>query len=528
MRFIDHFSRSVEIHDRGLTRPSIHGPSYMALVGSQVKEALKSAKLDKPNPELVQLTLGKFLDWTKNPSSEEFGWMDLAILCWALDVQIGNFRDRSIMESTSFFQSFHKLMIRHENSETLTPYLWQGLFNTYLNFQYHKSPLGRLNWESLRSILRATSGMVLRNASFKPLWLENVLKYEVLLEENAAHTLARQSLAELDTRLIDSIANDVEIPPTSWFWPDILLAQVREITSYSDDRFKKSISLVLPTLKLRKECLDAGLAAILDRYSKCDFNDVHSELKDTALELWKSPTLERQRDWERVSIDSKKMVQRWLVVEDIRDFFLNLRKSDNDDSFDRRRFEFWMQFLDQITFAFLALGPETREIFENLLKGKIGRYAGLSGTLRSNNAFIMRVGRVYIVEFSELGKMFAYEESKIRPHLSIDTIRYERLRQHSNSLFKDGSGNSDGIAHRGGWEERFISELSEINIRPDKMDFEELIARYNLKVESAPSGTQLVRHHHEDGVLATLLRQNNFNYKYRQGYYRNPRIESRY
>lgn len=498
----------------------------MALVKDEVKESLKGAKLDKPNPELVQMTLIKFINWTIEPNSEDFKWMDLAILCWALDAPIPDLKNGTILESEPYFHGFQKLIIRHEKSETITPYLWQGLLNAYFNFEYRKTTQGRLNWESLRRILRGTLGIVLRNASFQPIWLENVAKHNVLFEDDVSQKLAKKSLQDAHTRLIDDIAYDVEIPSTSWFWPDLLLAQVNEITSYSDERFKKAINLVLPNLKKRKECFDAGLALILNRYSICTVNEVHADLKDTSLDSWKSPTLERQREWERVTLEAKKMVQRWLVVEDIRDFFLTLRKSENDDSFDRRRFEFWMQFLDQITFAFLVLGPETRASFDKLLKGKVGRFGGLTGSTRSNNAFVMRVGRVYIVEFSEVGKMFAFEESKIRPHLNSGMVNYRMLRQPANSLFKDATGTPDGIPHMRGWEDRFYQALLAIKIVPDRLNLVDLVERYNLKIESTPSGTEWVRHRHDEGVLADLLRQHKFIYKYRQGFYRNQRTES--
>jgi len=82
LKYFDHFLNALDHHERCLPSPSVQGAYYMALVKDEVKESLKGAKLDKPNPELVQMTLIKFINWTIEPNSEDFKWMDLAILCW--------------------------------------------------------------------------------------------------------------------------------------------------------------------------------------------------------------------------------------------------------------------------------------------------------------------------------------------------------------------------------------------------------------------------------------------------------------
>jgi hypothetical protein len=55
------------------------------------------------------------------------------------------------------------------------------------------------------------------------------------------------------------------------------------------------------------------------------------------------------------------------------------------------------------------------------------------------------------------------------------------------------------------------------------MDLDEIINRYKLQLVTLPSGTEKIGHDYSVGTLADLLRQHQFSYSYKDGFYRNPR-----
>lgn len=530
MSYLDMFHQNMAKTDLALSTKTVDFVAYMISSKEKVNEILKDATLGEPNEQMKQKAIAKFADWSGNQNSVEFGWMDLSLLCWGLDtpVQVSSGKSVSILKSEHVFKKFEVLFHDYKHRGITTPYPWQGLFRAFLNFPYRTDQGGKENWNRLRRMLGESVADVAKKAGCVPRWLEGLLKHKEIFEENITSKLAKKALAgRIDE--IHAIAQDVDIPATSWFWPELIMSQVAEISEYSDDMFKRAIEAVLPQLTRHAECLDDGLAGILNRYAKCASTEPHEALKSEAVKRWRSPALERQRNWERVTPETKRMVQRWLVVEDLRDFFLNLRSAAGEEAFNRRRFEFWMQFLDQITYSHLILGPETRESLRSLLSGKVGRYSDLTGTTRSNNAFVMRLGNIYIVEFSGVGKTWAYNESKMLPLLSSRSISYNDIRDTDKSLFTAYWGHEDGgLAHRGGWEGNFLNGLGSLGIKPDPMNLDEFTGRYNLKMVRQPSGTEYIQHNHAEGMIASdLYHTFKFDFQPNKGFFRTPNQANR-
>jgi hypothetical protein len=54
------------------------------------------------------------------------------------------------------------------------------------------------------------------------------------------------------------------------------------------------------------------------------------------------------------------------------------------------------------------------------------------------------------------------------------------------------------------------------------MSFDEIVQRYQLRVEILPSGSERIRHDYGTGIVADFLRQHGFSYKTNQGFFRSP------
>lgn len=490
--------------------------AYMLKKQQEISNILKNAKVEKPNPLVIQQTLEKLLRHLSG-SNEAFSWLELAFLCWGLNNNIVNFSEKTILSSNKGFKAFQTLLHDAKQRGTFTAYLWQGLWFVFLNFNDRSVPIARQNWECLRKDLRDSLPDLLTTMKFIPLWLEAVERYPIIFEPDLTQKLAQQALSN-SYAVIQRMAEELNIPSTSWFWPDLLYAQITIILTYPDDAFKSYLNPLIEQLSKHSEYLDTGLAQLLDRYAKSSDDSVHSELKSLVVQRWKSPALEKQREWERVKPETKTMVQRWLVREDIQDIFQQLVD-------DHRRYEFWMQFIDQIDYTFVWLGSYAQRAHPHLLKSRIDRCSSLSGTKAENNALLMKIGKVYIVESGAVagGKCWAYPSELITPLLQRRTIDYQSLRNPYKCLWHT----LDGLAHVGKWEHNFLEALGYLRITPTLMNFEELIARYQIKVETLPSRCELIRHKYGVGTLANELNKHGFIYNFQQnGFYRNLRMPS--
>jgi hypothetical protein len=510
MLYIKQFNQQLRDNQSKFPTPKGNSVEYMQTKQAEITDILKNVKTEQPNPHLVQQTLNKFV---RNLSHNDFTWLELSFLCWGLNTAIADFPERTILGSDKVFQALQKLIEDAEKRGTFTAYLWQGLWLAFLNFNDTKSDIARNNWRVLRDGLHNSLKPLLATMQFLPSWLEAIERHKIIFDSDVTQKLARQALNN-DYRKINLLKQDIEIPSTSWFWIDFLTAQVQEIITYDDIGFKNTLDRLLDQLPEHPEYVDKGLAELLNRYADCSDNNAHLALKKLVVQRWKSPSLERQNDWVRVHPETKSMVQHWLALEDIYDIFQKLVD-------DHRRYEFWMQFIDQITYTFVWLGSYARDEYPHLLVDKSGRCANLTGARSDNNAILMKIGEVYIIESGAIGggSCWAYPSSVVTNWTRLPTLDHNQYASNRGKcLWSDG-----GLKHLGNnWEYNFLVALNNLSIKPTTMSFEELVERYQLKVEKLPSGTEWIQHNREIGTLAKELNTHEFNYSYQQnGFYRN-------
>jgi hypothetical protein len=149
------------------------------------------------------------------------------------------------------------------------------------------------------------------------------------------------------------------------------------------------------------------------------------------------------------------------------------------------------------------------------------------GAAANNNAFIMRIGNHFLVEFGIVGKCWGYAESTIKPLLQprqagIGSISYYALRAAGHCVLVGRYGQRDGLSHRGDWETHFSESFEKLGVVPDHLSVKELVARYQLDVVDRRSegGALWIRHAHDVGIVAERLRELSFTFKNsREGFY---------
>ncbi len=166
------------------------------------------------------------------------------------------------------------------------------------------------------------------------------------------------------------------------------------------------------------------------------------------------------------------MVSGWLKQWLIKEFFTKLAE---DGVGDRRRANFWLRYVNLIENSMqFALGAKalysTDRDFEVLRKNMTGLYTELKGAGSSNNAFIMTLGDLVVVEFGDIGALYGYDKSK---ELLFDTTfpvssavdAWNSLRHSSRMLWMK---HQDGIKGWNKWEDMFEATLKEhFDISPD-------------------------------------------------------------
>lgn len=326
--------------------------------------------------------------------------------CWGLTESCGN--QPPLIEDGRHFPT---MMTEIQNRQPRT-LLWRGLLDAYFRYTPQAGSEGEQNWRSLRNWL-AKDLLALRNripAALRELpWLNVLQTNYVLLEAAPCRAYAVNALQGDQTK-IAMIESVLGITEASWFWRELVFSQIEEAVGWREDaRFKQVLNTLLAQLAKHPALMDKGLSKLLTRYAKCTNKEAHEGLKQFAVKPereggWGSPQLVQQAKWGLVDPSVKTMVSQWLVKEDLEDFFERLQAGGLADT---RRLNFWMRFIKQISFSHVALSGhlcDSRQPnwvqFQDKRKGRFSRLEGGGG---GKNAFIMKIGEYYFVEFGESG-----------------------------------------------------------------------------------------------------------------------------
>jgi hypothetical protein len=218
---------------------------------------------------------------------------------------------------------------------------------------------------------------------------------------------------------------------------------------------------------------DEGLAKLLNRLADMSPAPLAPPLKDAVVHRWGNPWLQlNAMRWGRVSQEARALVTEWLKLEFIEAFFTLLAEEKTGDS---RRLEFWKRYVDSIEEIHFALGKGARQSnstdFVTLRKKMQGLIVPLEDNNKSNNAFIMRLGSLVVVEFSGYSNAcYGYQAADTHP-FRLDRPVVTPV-DHKNSLKRSDKAlwlqHQDGIHGYAKWEARFVDELARFGIHPKK------------------------------------------------------------
>lgn len=237
------------------------------------------------------------------------------------------------------------------------------------------------------------------------------------------------------------------------------MGYVRVVCAFADAQFLSELTRLLDLIDGRGEItLPAALAIqatamVVIRYCSCASQPEHAVLRDTCIHWIGNPWINRTAWDAHVNYEpARQMVNGWLKRRLIKDFFELLAQ---DGSADLRRLNYWLKWEPQITDMWFVMGANARDNhsapFMELRKRMTGRDRVLNDSNHQNNAFVMRIGQLLVIEFGVTGNAcYAFAASDFRTSLERKIFTIADLKQRTSAK---------RLSHQSHWEGAFDYEL---------------------------------------------------------------------
>lgn len=422
-----------------------------------LKRDLGSSDGGPPSGDVLQASLQNFA------KTQEVGtFTELKYVCYGVTVPVGGAEWR-VIDRTPLFDKLLSLVQQRQNQPKQFRRCYQGLLSGYFGFERHRPQEGSgpLNWaklqgflnERLRHLLLATA-----RRGVTPEWLPLLDSHRNLFSADPCARYA-DGLARGDANELKTVCAGLGIPGTSWVWDDALMAYVRAVCKSEDRAFHAGLSGVLKLVngradfKLAETLATKATAMTVERYAHCGDKPEHPELRDTSLQLIGNPWLKRTAWDAHVNHEpARQMVEGWLKRRLIKDFFELLAQ---DGGADLRRLDYWLNWEPQITDMWFVLGSDARHNssspFVELRKRMAGRDRILTDNNQQNNAFVMRIGPLLVIEFGVKGNAcYIFAASDFRTNLETRTLGIHDLKQRAHAT---------RLSHMAQWEGKFDYDL---------------------------------------------------------------------
>lgn len=348
--------------------------------------------------------------------------------------------------------------------------LLQGLVASYFLFDpdsTYATEVQTQNWIRLRSYI--SKNLESAKGVTNPDWLNCCLEHPSLFTESPGDDFVDLVLKGETEKLETTL--DLLRAKESWLPRELILSQVKKIARFDDERFMSFVAPMLSAIGPHRTIQNKAIALLVNRYAQIQNAPINTELKEITVTRWDNPWLTgSQKKWpNEVTDEGRALIADWLKSEFIEAFFTKMAE---DGTTDRRRLDFWMKYRKHMNHVHFALGTGILESNDPDLIFLKNKMKGLISHVRSRrvNAFIMYLGDVIAVEFSQMGNaLYFYDATNGAPFdlknslgLTIDV---------GNSL-KNSSGlrfsHQDAVNGFSKWESACLSFMAtKFGIHPD-------------------------------------------------------------
>jgi len=450
---VDNFSEADQVHNKFVKPTKLM--KTLALIERKFD--------DMENTQPIEEKIAKSILKLEEHGTDYLTKRDWKNLAWSLSKKLLNYEDKILFTfiGGQLIEQFSKM-----EPESLKSVYFPLLYSYFAVEQdeINKRPN---NWIQLRNILN-NNRSTLFQATLKPKkWLTTLTDHPEVLSLDPSKRFIRDFLQNSDDSRVSKQLESLSIAPNSWFWDSLVNSSIKSVKTMKEEDYFKVIPRFLLLLERNPIYTTAILTALLERYASTSKRAVvHEALKHTCLTQWDNPQYDSSAGWRNVSLDTKKMVIQWFVRADLEAFFKLFSQTADVD-----RFDYWIKFIDKISFSQIFLGPaavqsrhaEHRK-FRELNRGRL---KNITGSTPSNNAFLLKIDNVHIVDFSDTGNA-CYGYSDLPFNLSKKNITVHELKNKPHSIFRNGFGDTIGLSHAGNWEARFDKTLAELGIFSDQ------------------------------------------------------------
>jgi hypothetical protein len=433
-------------------------PHVMTEALRQIQREIGGDGIDIPDQNKLQKTLKSFARKSKVGSFNE-----LKYVCYGITVPIGDDQWR-IIDREPLFNALLGLVAGQSKYPKQFRRCYQGLLTSYFGFARNPEGLSEADhrWVTLRGYLASNLSPLVKVSSKRgplPTWLDTLQQHKNLLTDQPCNRYA-SGLSKNDTSELKAVCSGLGIQGNSWVWDEALLAYIRLVCDAEESYFKGKLTSALSlingqaSLKLPFSLSVKATAMMVKRYAGCTEKPEHSGLRDTCLEWIGNPWLKKTA-WDALVADepARQMINSWLKQRLIRDFFELLAA---DGAADLRRLNYWLKLEAKITDMWFVLGSEARynrtAAFKDLRKRMEGRYRYLIDNNVQNNAFVMRIGPLLVIEFGVTGNAcYVFSAADFKADLDcmeLDVNNDLKQKVHATRL-----------THQGTWEPKFDYEL---------------------------------------------------------------------
>ena len=383
-------------------------------------------------------------------------WKNLA---WSLSKKLLSYEDKILFTfvGNQLIEQFNKM------DPDLLKVVYFPLLYSYFAVEQDEINKRPNNWIGLRNILNTNRSTVFQATPRPKKWLTTLTDHPEVLSLDPSKRFIHDFLHNSDDSRVSSQLESLSIAPNSWFWDSLVSSSIKSVKAMKEDDYFKVIPRFLLLLEKNPIYTTAILTALLERYASTSKRTlVHEALKSICLTQWGNPQYDSAAGWRNVNPDTRKMVVQWFVRADLEAFFKLFSQTADVD-----RFDYWIKFIDKISFSQIFLGPaavQSRHAEHRKFRElNHGRLKNITGSTPSNNAFLLKIDNVHIVDFSDTGNA-CYGYGDLPFNLSKKNITVHELKSKQHSIFKSDSGRATSLSHSGNWEAKFDGKLAELGV----------------------------------------------------------------
>jgi hypothetical protein len=383
------------------------------------------------------------------------------------------FNSQTLFDDQQRFSSFLNEEIgigQWKNKPSWFRRVLQGLVASYFSFDpvsSYATEVQTQNWIRLRSYI--SKNLESAKGVTNPDWLNCCLEHPSLFSESPGDDFVDLVLKGEAEKLETTL--DLLRAKESWLPRELILSQVKKITGFDDERFMSFVAPMLSAIGPHRTIQNKAITLLLNRYAQIQNTPINTELKEATVTRWDNPWLTgSQKKWpNEVTDEGRALIADWLKSEFIEAFFTKMAEDGNTD---RRRLDFWMKYRKHMNHVHFALGTGILESTDPDLIFLKNKMKGLISQIRSRrvNAFIMYLGDVIAVEFSQMGNaLYFYDATNGAP---FDLTNSLGLVVDVGNSLKNSSGlrfsHQDAVNGFSMWESACFSFMAtKFGIHPD-------------------------------------------------------------